>query len=163
MAIMQADGPQYRKLVITDIKLLTEDVKSFTLQPADGQPFTYKAGQFLTFVFTSAGREERRSYSFSSAPKLGEAPVVTMKRVPNGLFSGHLTDRTHAGDLFTVIDPSGFFTLPEDIFQFRQLFFFAAGIGITPVFSIIKTVLHTQPEISVVLFYSNRSVTDTVF
>lgn len=160
---MNASGTQYRQLVVTAIKDEAENVKTFTLQPADNQPFAYQAGQFLTFVFTSGGKEERRSYSFSSAPALNEAPAITLKRVPNGLFSRHLADRTRTGDVFTVINPSGFFTLPEGITAYKQLFFFAAGIGITPIFSIIKTVLHTQHQVSVILFYSNRSVTDTVF
>jgi ring-1,2-phenylacetyl-CoA epoxidase subunit PaaE len=163
MAIMNATGAQYRKLIVTDIKQEAENVKSFTLQAADGAALNYEAGQFLTFVFNSGHKEERRSYSFSSAPALNEAPAITLKRVPNGLFSRQLIDHTNAGDVFTVINPSGFFTLPEDIAGYRQLFFFAAGIGITPVFSLLKTVLHTQPHVSAVLFYSNRSVADTVF
>jgi ring-1,2-phenylacetyl-CoA epoxidase subunit PaaE len=163
MAIMNATGTQYRKLVVTGIRQEADHVKSFTFRAADGEALHYEAGQFITFVFTSGGKEERRSYSFSSAPVLNEAPAITLKRVPNGLFSRLLTDRTRIGDEFTVIDPSGFFTLPGQENDYRQLFFFAAGIGITPVFSIIKTVLHTQPHMSVVLYYSNRSVTDTVF
>lgn len=163
MAITNATDISYKKLVVTGIHEAAPDVKTFTLQPADGAAFTYEAGQFLTFVFNNGHKEERRSYSFSSTPALGEQPAITLKRVANGLFSRFLIDRVRIGDELTTINPSGFFTLPENIKVYTQLFFFAAGIGITPIFSIIKTALHTQPHTSVVLFYSNRSVTDTVF
>lgn len=163
MAITLADGTQYRRVVITGIRQETEEVKTFTLQPSDSSAFDYQAGQFISFVFKTGNREERRSYSFSSAHGIDAAAAITLKRVPNGLFSRYLTDQVQPGTVLTAIEPAGFFTLPENVQTYKQVFFFAAGIGITPVFSLLKKLLHTQPHTSAVLFYSNRSVTDTVF
>lgn len=148
---------------ITGIISEAPGVKSFVLRPLDGQ-ILYKSGQFLTFIFSRrSGQEARRSYSMSSSAELNEPLTITVKRVSNGEFSRILLDRLKTGDLLHTIGPSGFFVLPEQPGDFREYVFFAAGSGITPVFSLIKTLLHLHPEVKVLLVYSNTSAASTIF
>jgi len=150
---------KYQPVIITDIRQEVPGVKTFILEPA----LSYKAGQFLTFAIQHHHREERRSFSISSSPVLNEPLSITVKRVDNGVYSRLLIDRAKPGDLLYTTGAAGLFTLPGDIAAYKQLFFFAAGIGITPIYSIIKTVLFTQPGLTVVLVYSNSTIADTVF
>ena len=153
---------KYQTVVITSIKEETKDVKTFTLTYDDGSPVAYVAGQFITFVFTHHGREERRSYSISSSPASNEPLAVTIKRIDNGAYSRLLVDRAMVGDKLQTTGAAGLFTLTNHT-AYEQIFFFAAGIGITPVISLIKTILNTEPNKRVALVYSNRIKEDTVF
>ncbi len=149
------------KVAVINIRQETQDVKTFTLAGANGEPIQYKAGQFITLLSNHTGTEERRSYSFSSSPEAAEQPTITVKRIDNGIMSRFLFDRTETGHIIEALKPSGFFTLPETIPQ--HIFFFAAGVGITPVFSLIKTVLLKSAITRITLVYSNRSITRTLF
>lgn len=160
--LMDADIP-YRKLIIQQITAETPDAKTFILEQAEGEPYAYKAGQFLTFDFPKAAGDHRRSYSISSAPVLDEALAITVKRVENGEYSRYFIDHSRVGDVLWCAGVGGLFVLPEDLTACRQLFFIAAGSGITPVFSLIKTALALHDHLSVVLIYSNRSAADTIF
>lgn len=153
----------YRKFRISSIKALTEDCRTFVLQPADGLPLHYQAGQFLTFVFSKRGGEDRRSYSISSAPALHEPLSITVKRIENGEYSRKLVDRARPGDELTSTGAGGFFVLPAGMAAYSQFFFMAAGTGITPVLPLVKTLLFLHPHVSVVLIYSNRSAAATLF
>jgi ferredoxin-NADP reductase len=148
---------------VINIKQETSDVKTFTFSTNDNTPLTYEAGQFITLISRHTGVEERRSYSFSSAPAAGEVPTITVKRIDNGILSRFLFDRVSVGHVFEALKPSGFFTLPDNIDNLDHLFFFAAGVGITPVFSLIKTALLLHPSLKITLVYSNRSISDTLF
>ncbi|MBV4358037.1 ferredoxin--NADP reductase [Pinibacter aurantiacus] len=153
----------YIHLKITNIIEETSQSKTFVVAPLAEKQITYKAGQFLTFVFSKHDMEERRSFSISSTPLLNEPLSITVKRLDNGEYSRKLIDNTSVGDELVTIGASGFFTLPDDISAFRQIFFFAAGSGITPVLPLIKTLLHSNTDLKMVLIYSNRSVADTIF
>lgn len=153
----------YTTVIIRSIKEEAEGVKTFTLATADGEPISYKAGQFLTFVINHHNKEERRSFSISSSPALNEPLSITIKRVDNGLYSRLLIDRAQAGDTLQLVGASGLFTLPENIDSYDQIFFFAAGIGITPIFSLVKTALYTHPQLHITLVYSNSNKQKTVF
>lgn len=158
---MSLEKAPYTTVIITAIKEETPDVKTFTIQYEDGSDIAYTAGQFITFVFHHHGREDRRSFSISSAP--GNPLSFTVKRIDNGAYSRLLADRACVGDKLLITGTAGLFTLPADMAAYRQLFFFAAGIGITPIISLVKTVLQTQPGIQATLIYSNRTQSDTVF
>ena len=146
------------------IKSITEEVKGFkTFSFEDGHHISYRSGQYLTLVRTVNGEETRRSYSITSSPCLNEPLTIGVKRIENGLFSRLLVDRARPGEEWTSTGAGGFFTLPENIQDYQQVFFFAAGSGITPVYSLIKTALHAHPHLSVVLVYSNASPDKTVF
>jgi ferredoxin-NADP reductase len=150
-------------VTITQIREETPGVKTFTITSEDGSPIPYTAGQFITFVFTHHSREERRSFSISSVPGLSEPLSFTVKRIDNGAYSRLLTDRAAVGDKLYTTGTAGLFTLPESLELYQQLFFFAAGIGITPIISIIKALLHSGQDKEVALIYSNRSKEDVVF
>lgn len=152
----------YRPLRIIRIIPETQDVKTFVLDSGEAD-LPYKAGQYLTFVFSDKGNEVRRSYSLASAPVLNEPLAITVKRVQNGAISRPLFDHAKVGDTLFTTGAAGFFVLPETIAPQQQLFFLAAGSGIVPVFSLIKTALHTHKDLPVVLVYSNRSEHETIF
>lgn len=153
----------YIPLKIHQIRRDTVNTKSFVLKQQHGQPIRYKAGQFLTLVFKKRNVEERRSYSISSTPELQEPLTITVKRIDNGEYSRYLFDIVREGDILLTIGASGYFTLPENITQDTQLFFFAAGSGITPILPLIKTALHLRLPWPITLLYSNRSEEETIF
>ena len=140
----------------------TKDAKTFVLQPTDNTTPHYKAGQFVTLVFNTKFGEKRRSYSISSSPDLNESLSITVKKVENGEFSRYLIGHKKEGDILNSSGISGFFHLPDNIDNTDQFFFLAAGSGITPCYSIIKTLL-TATTKNVVLIYSNRQQSDTIF
>lgn len=151
-------------LRIKSIKTEAIGTKSFTLETVDGQPLPYKAGQFLTLLFQhSNGEEVRRSYSISSSPHGGEPLTITVKKIPNGEFSRQLVDNAKEGDSLNSIGIGGLFTLPASYDRLSQRFcFLAAGSGITPIFSQIKSLLYNSKN-TVVLIYSNRNPKSTIF
>jgi len=154
---------EYVDLRVVDVRQETTDTRSLILEPENGEELHYKPGQFLTLVFDEHGREERRSYSLSSAPALKEPMTLTVKRVPNGAYSRYLVDRVVPGTLLRSIGVAGFFTLPTNIEKPKAFFFFAAGGGIAPVLPLIKTILATSTLPRVVLVYSNSSPKTTIF
>jgi ring-1,2-phenylacetyl-CoA epoxidase subunit PaaE len=154
---------QRKELRIRDSVQGTKDARTFVLETVDGSSISYKAGQFLTFIFDTPAGEQRRNYSLSSAPVLNEPLSITIKRIPNGVFSRAMVDKARQGDRLTTIGASGFFTLPDDMRSIRQLFLLAAGSGITPVFSLLKTALHLYPGLVITLIYSNHSKEDAIF
>jgi ring-1,2-phenylacetyl-CoA epoxidase subunit PaaE len=156
------DATTYQTAVITSIRKEIPGVKTFTATYANGTPIPYAAGQFITFIFTHHGKEERRSFSISSHTGAAELSF-TVKRVDNGIYSRHMADHVKPGDTLLTTGAAGLFTLPENINQYEQIFFFAAGIGITPVISLIKELLHTHPDKHIVLIYSNTSQGEVVF
>lgn len=149
----------YKTLHIQNIKEEVKDFKTFSF----AENILYKAGQYLTFVYHSRSEEIRRSYSITSSPVLNEPLSIGVKRIENGLFSRKLIDNAVINDELITIGAGGLFVLPDDIENYKQVFFFAAGSGITPVFSLIKTILHKHVHIHVVLIYSNASIEKTVF
>jgi ferredoxin-NADP reductase len=152
---------QYKSVVIEKITQEVEGFKTFTFQPEHG--IAYKAGQYLTFVQQTAHEEIRRSYSIVSAPVLNEPLTIGVKRIENGIFSRQLVDQAKPGDELLTTGAGGLFTLPEDLSNIRQVFFLAAGSGITPIFSLLKTVLYHHPHLCGVLIYSNPSPQKTIF
>lgn len=155
------DNSIYKQFLIVEIVSLTPTAKSFVLQ-ADGWQPQYKAGQFVTLVFFTKHGEKRRSYSISSSPEMGEPLTITIKRLDNGEFSRLLLSKAKVGDRLFTSGISGYFTLPTK-HAFKNLVFFAAGSGITPCFSIIKSVLNAGSKINIFLIYSSRSVRETIF
>jgi ferredoxin-NADP reductase len=151
----------YRKLIIKEIREEVKGFKSFIFE--DGHELNYQAGQFITLVDNSGLREIRRSYSILSSPVLNEPLSIAVKRVDNGFYSRKLVDLTRVGDSVFTTGAAGFFRLPENINSFNVIYFFAAGSGIVPVFSLIKTVVHLYPELRIRLIYSNSSLTTTAF
>ena len=153
---------QYRQVTITGITEQVPGVKTFELAYANGGAIPNRSGQFITLVFTHHGREERRSFSISSSAQAGESLAITVKRIDNGAYSRFLVDRAKVGDVLQTTGVAGLFTLPADAWG-KQVVFFAAGIGITPVFSLIKELLAGTNDTTVALVYSNRNKSEAVF
>lgn len=151
----------YHRLRVKEVKEEIKGFKTFVFE--EGHPISYKAGQYLTLVRFENGEELRRSYSITSSPLLHEPLSIGVKRVENGVFSRLLIDRTQPGDELLSTGSGGFFVLPDDSHLYEQLFFFAAGSGITPVLSLVKTALHGHPHLRVVLVYSNASVEKAIY
>lgn len=152
----------YKRLTITGIVEEVNNVKLFILQE-EGDKIRYKAGQYLTFILPEGETEVRRSYSLASSPSLNEPLCIGVKRIQNGTFSRKLVDSAKVGDRLVTLGAGGVFVLPEDIQNYHQVFFFAAGSGIVPIFSLLKTALHDHPHVQVILIYSNHSVATTIF
>jgi len=123
----------------------------------------YLAGQFLSLVFEGKHKEIRRSYSFNSSPDVDEPLAVTVKRVENGEISRFLHHKTAEGDVLLAQEPQGLFCYQPVENLERDIFLFAAGVGITPLFSIMKTALVTEKKSKITLVYSNRSKEETLF
>ena len=154
-------GMLLKELTIQNIR---EEIKGFkTFSFADGHNLEYEAGQFITLVDKSGSKEIRRSYSMISSPLLKEPLTIAVKRIDNGFFSRKLVDRARVGQTLLTTGAAGFFRLPENIKDYSSLFFLAAGSGIAPILSLLKTVIHLCPDISVFLIYSNKSAETTAF
>jgi len=153
----------YRRLRVLEKRQETAAAFTFVLQPADGLPYPYESGQFVTLIFQVHGKEQRRAYSFSSAPEHDALPAITIKRVANGEFSNFLIHNIQVGDELEALDATGRFLLPPPQSAEQQLFFIAAGSGITPVFSLLKTLLHREDNTFATLIYANRNAADTIF
>ena len=123
----------------------------------------YKAGQFLTLVFEFGDREVRRSYSFSSSPDYDDIYEITVKRVENGEISRFLHHKLAVGDILNVMDPQGLFVYDFNDTSDKKIFLFAAGVGITPLYSIMKSVLLQERNSQIILVYSNSSKESTLF
>ncbi|WAC09870.1 ferredoxin--NADP reductase [Dyadobacter pollutisoli] len=150
-------------LRVREIIRESDDTKTFIFERTDGNPFLYKAGQFLTFIIPMHGHEVRRSYSMSSAPGVDVFPAITVKRVPNGEISRFWIDTVRENDTFTALPPSGRFVLEASTGQPRDIVLVGAGSGITPLFSILKQALTLEQENHVTLIYASRNVRNTLF
>ncbi len=121
--------------------------------------FAYRSGQFCNVRVKISGSSENRYYSMSSSPVLGEEMAVTVKRVPGGIVSNWINDHVRAGDVVELAPPTGFFQLTDTS---ADLVAFAAGSGITPVFSLLKTALATTQR-TVRLHYANHDQAGVIF
>ena len=122
--------------------------------------FSFKAGQYVTLKTTIEDKEIRRSYSICSSPNSGELKVA-IKRVENGVFSTYAISHLKTGDVIEVHEPEGKFILEPT--RSTNYLGIVAGSGITPVLSMIKTVLQLEPSSSFTLIYGNKSSDETMF
>ncbi|MFF7940835.1 2Fe-2S iron-sulfur cluster-binding protein [Nocardia gamkensis] len=146
---------------VADVRTETADVRSFVLDIPSrlADRYAYRAGQFLTLRVRIGAQVHHRSYSMSSSPVTDPHPQITVKRIPRGLVSTWLTEQVQPGDTMDVTVPMGAFVLPDSE---RDIVAFAAGSGVTPVFSIVKTALATTRR-RVRLFYANRDRDSIIF
>ncbi len=151
-------------LKIKDIRRETADCVSiaFDVPPQYEADFGYQQGQYLTLKTEIKGEEVRRSYSICSAPCDNELRVA-IKQVQNGLFSTFANNELKKGDTLDVMPPMGHFYTVLNKNQVKTYIFFAAGSGITPVISNIKTILKTEPLSNCSLIYGNRQVSSIIF
>lgn len=156
---------KFHSIKIKNVRRETPDCVSvaFEIPEQLKQEFTYKQGQYLTLKMTIGGEELRRSYSACSSPVAGEDLRIAIKAVENGKVSTYLNNGISVGDTIEVMPPMGnFYTeMPADSAQ--NYVAFAAGSGITPVLSLLKTAMIANPGNTFTLFYGNKSTSDIIF
>ncbi len=155
---------RFNELTIADVRPETEDTISVAFQvPKDlADAYKFDAGQHLTLRADIGGDDVRRCYSICSG--VGEGDLrVAIKHVPDGVFSGYAHKTLQPGDRLQVMTPTGKFHVvpgPGDVKTYAA---FAAGSGITPVISILKTILDSEPQSRFFLFYGNRTASSVIF
>jgi ring-1,2-phenylacetyl-CoA epoxidase subunit PaaE len=137
---------------------ITADAVVITLAIAEVHQahFAFKAGQYLTFKAIINGSEVRRSYSICSTPQSGLLQVG-VKKVPEGIFSTYVNEVLEVGSTLEIMPPMGKFTYTPAANDYQHYVGFAAGSGITPMLSIIGTVLEAAPKASFTLVYGNKN------
>jgi ring-1,2-phenylacetyl-CoA epoxidase subunit PaaE len=135
---------------------------TFDVPPELAASFHYQQGQHLTLRARIGDEDVRRSYSICAAAQDRELRVA-IKRTPGGLFSCWANDNLAPGATLEVMPPMGHFNVPLDAAASRHYVAFAAGSGITPILSIIKTTLLAEPHSRFTLFYGNRASSSVIF
>ena len=155
---------QFHTLTIAAIRHETRDAIVITLDvpPVLKDRFRYLQGQHLTLRAVIEGEEIRRSYSICSAVQ-DEALCVAIKKVQGGIFSGWAFATLKAGMQIDVMPPAGNFHVPLAVANRKHYLGFAAGSGITPLYSIIKTTLLAEPHSRFTLVYGNRASSAVLF
>lgn len=134
----------------------------FTIPEELKEQYNYKAGQYLTVKLNIEGKELRRAYSIFTA--LEDARFgCTVKRVKGGVVSNHLIDKVQVGDVVDVMTPDGKFVVNPGQQNNKDHYFFAGGSGITPVMSMITTLLEAEPLSTCYLLYANRNEESIIF
>ncbi len=151
-------------LQVKDIKRETPDCVSIAFDiPAElKEVFQFKQGQYLTVKTKVQNEEVRRSYSICSSPLDGELRIA-VKKVNDGVFSSYANAHLKPNDVVDVMPPIGKFFTELNLAHKKNYVAFAAGSGITPILSIIKTILLTEPDSLVTLIYGNRSRHSIIF
>lgn len=151
-------------VTVTDIRRDTRNSMVLSLAVPDEHKhlFRFTQGQHLTFRATINGEEARRSYSICAGADEGVCRVG-IKKVPDGLFSGWIHEAIRPGQLLEAMPPMGNFHAPLDPANRHHYVGFAAGSGITPLLSIIKTTLAREPRSRFSLFYGNRASSTIMF
>ncbi|WP_372611145.1 1,2-phenylacetyl-CoA epoxidase subunit PaaE [Aquicoccus sp.] len=153
---------RFHDLKITDIHHTIRDAVVLTLEPDDPAAFDFIQGQYLTFRRDFDGEELRRSYSICSGRHEGKLQVG-IKRVEGGAFSNFANEELKVGDTLQAMEPMGGFHTPLDPSNAKNYLGFAGGSGITPVLSIVKTTLATEPRSTFTLVYANKGVASIMF
>ncbi|MEM9797187.1 MAG: 2Fe-2S iron-sulfur cluster-binding protein [Pseudomonadota bacterium] len=151
---------RFQPLTVTDVRKTIRDAVVVTLDPPAG--FAFEQGQYLTFRRDFDGTEIRRSYSIC-VPKGAEHLQVGIKRVEGGAFSTWANTELRAGDVLEAMSPQGKFHTPIEPDAEKHYLLFAGGSGITPVLSILETVLRDEPQARATLVYANRAVNTIMF
>lgn len=162
--LLQMSLVNFYKLPIKELSKETADaVKiSFKIPGELTSRFSYLAGQYLTFRINRNGEELRRCYSICSEPE-EELISIAVKKVPGGRFSIWANEQLSVGDELEVMPPDGRFIHASAASSAQHYLCVAAGSGITPIFSIIKTILKSEPTSRVTLVFGNQKVSSILF
>ena len=154
----------FYKLAVKEITRETPEAVSVLFQvPAELQAnYRFVAGQYINLKLTLDGNEIRRAYSICSTPESGELRIA-IKSIKNGYFSKFANEQLTVGKVLEVGTPEGKFTFEPDAARLKNYAAFVAGSGITPVMSILQTVLEKEPNSTFVLVYGNKSSSETIF
>ncbi len=155
---------RFHSLKVKDIKRETPEAVSVAFEvPAPQQPeYLFKQGQYITLKMMIGGNEVRRSYSLCTAPHEKELRVA-IKEVKEGLVSSHINQKLKVGDVIEVMTPMGTFTSILAGNQKKKYVLFAGGSGITPMMSILKSILYVEKYSTITLIYANKNESSTIF
>ncbi|MDX6274904.1 MAG: ring,2-phenylacetyl-CoA epoxidase subunit PaaE [Frankiales bacterium] len=155
--------PVFHELAVAHVERLTEDSVAVTFAvPSElAEAYAFEAGQHLNIRTSLAGDDVRRSYSICSPE--GGPLRVGVKVLPGGAFSSYVHATLAPGDVLEVMTPLGRFKTPLDPTNAKRYCFIAAGSGITPVMSLMSTILAVEPNSEVVLLYGNRTTASVMF
>jgi ring-1,2-phenylacetyl-CoA epoxidase subunit PaaE len=156
---------RFHSLKVKDIKRETADSVSVAFDvPAMQQPeYLFKQGQYITLKLTINGEELRRSYSLCTSPYSEKELRIAVKEVNNGKASTYINRQLKVGDVVEVMTPLGNFYTSLSGGNKKNYVLFAGGSGITPIISILKSILYIEKESHVTLFYANKNESSTIF
>ena len=154
----------FYKLQIKEVKHETVNAISvaFNIPTELKSVYQFTAGQYVNLKLTLDGKEIRRAYSICSSPNSGELRIA-IKSVKDGHFSKFANENLKVGDILEVGQPEGKFTFEPSSERLKNYAGFVAGSGITPVMSILKSVLESEPKSSFILVYGNKNAEETIF
>ena len=154
----------FHPLIVNQVRRETAECVSvaFSVPNEFKEIFSFTQGQYVTIRTNIHEQEVRRSYSICSSPLENELRIA-IKKVPNGVFSTYANEALKAGDIIDVMPPIGKFYTALHPDQSKQYVGFAAGSGITPILSIIKTTLETEINSGFTLVYGNRNRHSIIF
>lgn len=154
----------FHQLAVKQVIRETPDTVTLTFDvPAElTEQYKFTQGQYLTLRFNLSGKEERRSYSMCSSP-LESGLSVTVKKVKGGKVSTHINDHIKVGDQVDVMTPDGRFFTELDGENKKNYYLVGAGSGITPLMSILKTILEKEPMSFVFLLFGSRNENEIIF
>lgn len=155
---------QFHPLTIKEIRRETPECVSilFDIPPDLQEQYRFEPGQNITIKLNLGDEEIRRSYSICSSPHENELRVA-VKHLSGGRFSSHANGTLKAGDVVQVLPPTGKFNLKHSGVTSKNYLAFAAGSGITPVISIIKSIFKVEPTSHFTLVYGNRTRGSIIF
>ncbi|ANF52612.1 oxidoreductase [Chryseobacterium glaciei] len=155
---------QFHWLKVTKKEELTKNTFSLEFEIPENlhENFQFEAGQFVSVKFQSHGKDVINDYSMTSAPYEKKISLGIKVNSPDGATS-ELFKNYKVGDELLVSEPSGRFTLVSKPHEFRTIVAFAAGIGITPILSHYKNILHTEPRTRLFLFFGNKNSEELVY
>jgi ring-1,2-phenylacetyl-CoA epoxidase subunit PaaE len=149
-------------LTVQEVIRETPDAVTLSFSPVEDTKFRFQAGQYLTLRVNIDGKTFRRAYSLSASP-LDKRLNITVKQVQGGKVSPYLCNQIAAGASLEILPPMGDFTFQPATEKGKSYFMFAGGSGITPIFSILKTILQTEPQSNVYLFFGNKNKQSIIF
>lgn len=153
----------YHNLTVQKCIQETEETVSVILKVENNKPDSFLPGQFITLLFKEAGKEIKRSYSISSTPDQLPLLRITIKKIHSDSPSSHYVENLKVGSVIKSLPPLGTFTVNPNPDIERKMILFGAGSGITPLFSMLKSVLEIEPKSEVYLFYSNHNEQSIIF
>lgn len=154
---------KFASLKVKNIIVETEDARTVEFEkPGDGS-FDYSPGQYLTLKVQVGDESLRRAYSLCSSPTTDGHLAVTVKRVEKGRVSNFIADSVKPGDTIEVLPPMGNFKVSPDASRAEHYVLIGGGSGITPLMSILKSVLATEKDSKVTLLYGNHHEGSIIF
>ena len=154
---------RFHNITVADIQKTTKDcsIVSFHIPDELQEEFTFTQGQYLTLRSQIGGENVQRSYSLCSSPD-DKAWHVGIKKIRGGQFSTYANDVLKVGDTMEAMAPNGNFFIDVEPNAGRNFIAIAAGSGITPIYSIIKTHLENEPNSTLKLFYTNQTASSVI-